>query len=413
MTDRAQSSSIRGANRAAVLRVLQRGPAPRTRIVERTGLSAPTVARIVTELLDSGVVRELVAPAGTTQRRVGRPATDVELVADARWVLGLTIGMGTAYLAVTDLRGQVVRHAEVPFDATHGGVEGVREVGARTRRLLAGLGPDRSKLIGVGATLPGPVDAVGRELRVGVLHGWGRVPVADLLEEALGLPVTVDHLVRAMAVAEAHLGHGVDDDDVAFVFAHIGVGAGLVRDREPLTAAHGAATEIGHLQVDPDGRPCACGNQGCLETVVSLGALAEAAAALRERDPHGPVALALDGGSGPVDALAAAADGGDRAAAALLERTGALLGTAVVTLVNLFTPTLVVLGGPVGETPRVVQAVRDAVARKAFPVVRDAVRVETTSFGRLAVPIGAAAVALEQFFYRPAPSREADQRAGA
>ena len=397
-----QGAEIRGRNRAAILRLLQAAPSARAAISAATGLSAPTVTRVVATLLQEGVVRERVASPAA---RAGRPAAQVELIPGAGAVVGMTLGMGLARLVVCDLIGQVERRAVIRFDADDA-EEALREIGAKTRRLLAAMGDQRARVLGVGVGAPGPVDAAGRTILLGVHHGWRDVPAADILEAAVQVPVTVDHLVRAMAFAEAHHGCGREDRNLAFVYVQLGVGAGLVLDRQPYHSGTQGTTEIGHIQVVADGKPCVCGNTGCLETVVSSTVLQEAAQALRDGDPGGVVAQQLGAGMPAVAALDAAAAAGDDAADDVLRAAGATLGQAVVTLVNLFNPTLVVLGGVASDSEILAECVRDQIRRHAFPLIRDSVRVEMTTFGALVGPIGAAAVALERFFYRVPASRQ-------
>ena len=161
----------------------------------------------------------------------------------------------------------------------------------------------------------------------------------------------MDNDGNAAAWAEARFGAGAVSDDLVLVNVGTGIGGGLVLNGQLYHGEHGFAGELGHLIVDPGGDRCACGNRGCLEAMASgstLGRLGREAAAA---DPGGRLA-ALAGGPDLVtgEVVFAAAAEGDKPALALFERVGHWLGVGIASLVTIFDPDLVVVGGGVAAT---------------------------------------------------------------
>jgi glucokinase len=203
--------------------------------------------------------------------------------------------------------------------------------------------------IGLGAA--GLVEWPGGIARWAPHNTYRRMELRRLLHERTGLPTSVDNDANAAAWAEARFGAGAAGGDLVLVTVGTGIGGGLVLDGHIHHGQHGFAGELGHMIVDPDGDRCACGNRGCLEAMASgstLGRLGREAAAA---DPGGRLA-ALAGGPDLVtgEVVFAAAAEGDKPALALFERVGHWLGVGIASLVTIFDPDLVVVGGGVAAT---------------------------------------------------------------
>jgi glucokinase len=250
--------------------------------------------------------------------------------------------------------------------------------------------------IGLGAA--GLVEWPGGHARWAPHNTYGRLELRRLLHERTGLPTTVDNDANAAAWAEARFGAGAGGGDLVLVTVGTGVGGGLVLDGRLYHGEHGFAGELGHLIVDPDGDLCACGNHGCLEAMASgstLGRLGQEAAAA---DPGGRLAaLAAEaGGLVTGEVVFAAATEGDKAALALFERIGHWLGVGIASLVTIFDPDLVVVGGGVAATGELLLAP----ARASFEryvharTHRDLPPVVPTRLGPDAGLVGAATLAL-------------------
>ena len=204
--------------------------------------------------------------------------------------------------------------------------------------------------IGLGAA--GLVERPGGNARWAPHNSYRRMELRRLLHERTGLPTSVDNDANAAAWAEARFGAGAAGGDLVLVTVGTGIGGGLVLDGHIYHGEHGFAGELGHLIVDPEGDRCACGNRGCLEAMASgstLGRLGREAAAA---DPAGRLATLAGQAGEPVtgEVVFAAASEGDKTALALFERVGHWLGVGIASLVTIFDPDLVVVGGGVAAT---------------------------------------------------------------
>ena len=369
----------------------------RTDLAASSDLSATTVTNLIAELVRQGLV---VETGQSHAPRVGRPAIDVALVPSAGTVCGVQVGVGTVHVAACDLLATVLEEQTVAFDPAMPAGDVVELIVAELAALLEQSGTDRDEVIGVGVGAPGPVDPSQRMNLLSINLGWRNVAFSDRLERSLGIPTVVDHNVRAMALAEARYGRGAGVESLAFVYARTGVGAGLILNGEPYRGGTHGVTELGHLRIVEDGRECSCGSTGCLETVVSDAVLANRVHDATRKDPGGVLATALRDEPSPFDALVAAAKSDDGSATAILHEAARHLATGLANVVNLLNPELIVVGGLCADAGDVLlNPLRQALQAQAFPLVRDVVRVEETSFGASVGVVGAAAVALDRFFY--------------
>jgi glucokinase len=205
-----------------------------------------------------------------------------------------------------------------------------------------------------------------------------------------------------MALGEAMFGVGRDVRALAFVYARIGVGAGFVVDGQLYHGSAAGAGEIGHATIIPEeGEPCRCGNTGCLETLVSEPAIVRLAEELARQDEAGILATQLQHGEGmAIERVFAAARAGDSATQTMLKERACYMGIALANLVNVLNPELIVLGGIYAQgSDLLLPTIETTMRKRAFAHLGERVKLETTSFGRQAGVVGAAALALSTFFY--------------
>jgi glucokinase len=312
----------------------------------------------------------------------------------------LALDVGGTKLAAGVVRGDgMVRSRLIePADRDRGPDDMIRRHLALGRRAVegAGIGPDEIRAVGIACG--GPLDPE-RGVILGPLHlpGWIDVPLVAIVEEALGVPAAVDNDATAGAVAEWRFGAGRDRDVRSLVYLTIstGIGGGLVLDGRPYRGAAGNAGELGHLMIDIDGDPCACGRRGCLEAYASGTNIARRARkALAAGEPSSLRALekvsALD--------VVAAAGTGDPLAGRVWDATTRILGSAVATILDMLNPELVVLGGGVtnaGEA--LLRPVRETALREAMRPAAGSADVVLATLGEDLGVVAAASVALDRF----------------
>ena len=328
----AKPSAGRDLTQTAVLALLGRaGPMSRADVARELEISPPTVTQVVRRLLEQSMVQELdQAPS-----RGGRRGQLVGLVGTAARAVGVKVAADHVAIVEARLDGSVLATHTLAFDATAPDPAG---------RLAATLHPFVGErvdipLLGLGVGVPGVVDSPDSGRVHAPTLGWRDVPLGRHLHGALGLPVLVENDVKALAAAEQLFGRGRRHRDFLVLTIGSGVGLGIVAGGAVYRGSRGGAGEFGHFPIDPaGGTPCACGNRGCLETIVGSAGLVRAAVAAGVLN-EGPAE-----GEG-VDRLQELADRGDRAAQAVYAQAAGVLARAVAALVTVLDPEVVIVLG--------------------------------------------------------------------
>lgn len=240
--------------------------------------------------------------------------------------------------------------------------------------------------VGVGVSSPGPLDPWrGVVVAPPNLAGWRDVPLSSLVEAAVGLPSFLERDTNVAVMAEWRHGAARGFDDVIYVTVSTGIGGGIVIDGRPLIGDDGTAGEVGHVTVEIDGPLCGDGAPGHAEAIGSGTALARDGRALLERGASELLASVFaQSGDTELSAthVAKAADEGDAACRALLDRAWVAVGALCASLVNLLNPEVIVLGGSIAaHRPELFEVVRREIERRAFPAPARRVRVLPAEHG--------------------------------
>ena len=298
-------------------------------------------------------------------------------------VLGVDLGGTAIKLGLFSLDGELLAEHQrpTPQPATPG------SVCVEIAEAISLLDPDgKAAVVGIG--LPGPMDADARIARVCInLPGWEEVPLAAWLEPRLKRRVTLANDGNCALVGEAWKGAAVGCSDVVLLTLGTGVGGGVMLGGRLFTGHNGAAAEPGLITLFPDGPDCNSGNRGSLEQFASITGLKR----LSDAEPS---------------SLAMAASAGDRQAQAHWEHYGQLLGTGISSLVYMFTPQLVLVGGGLaGASEHFLPAVRREVSTRVQAVSREGLQIKACALGNGAGRLGAARLAIERLL--SSPSRQA------
>ncbi len=386
-----RSETVRRANLSAIVRGLHvRGPLSRSELGVLTGLTRSAIRGLIRELVDAGLVtEERSAPAGIP----GRPSPTVTPDPCSAVVLAMEINVDSLAAAVVGLGGTVHDLVRAERPRTHLSLdEIVADLIALAHPILAPWRTDPA-LLGVGVAVAGVVRRSDGVVRHSPNLGWRNAPLGARLDEALGLdvPVFVANEADLGGLAEHRRGAAAGASSVVYVTGEVGVGGNLIVDGRPLVGAAGYAGEIGHLPVNPGGSRCGCGAIGCWETEVG-----ERALLLRAGRP-------VDGGRAAVEEVIEAARRGDADAVAAMQQLGEWLGVGLSALVNIFNPTLVVLGGLFERMhPFMIDRVDLALDEHALAPSRELVSLVPGRLGADAPVLGAAELAVEPLLADPA-----------
>jgi predicted NBD/HSP70 family sugar kinase/biotin operon repressor len=377
-------TSLHRANRERVLRAVRlAGSLTQAEIARTTGLSAATVSNIVRQLRESGTVEVTPTSAG------GRRARSISMSGDTGQVAGIALGPGGLRIAVADLAHRVLAEETVPYATTGTTTTGappgpvLDRAADRLTRLLDSHGLSRTRLLGVGLGLPGPVDRdTGLLGTNATLPGWAGTDPGRELTARLGVPVRADNDANLGALGELVWGAGRGVRDLARVKVSEGVGAGLVLDGRLYRGPGGIAGELGHITVDESGPVCRCGNRGCLETFIGSGRLLALLA-----DSHGP-GLTPEG-------MVAAALAGDPGCRRVIADTGRQLAAGAAVICNLLNPSRLIVGGPLADAGDLLLGpLREALPRYTVPGAVRRLEVVRGELGERAEALGAVALML-------------------
>ncbi|HTU98290.1 MAG TPA: ROK family transcriptional regulator [Solirubrobacteraceae bacterium] len=370
------------------LRVLdhlfREGPARRVDVIRATALSRATVSKLIGELQAQGLVTEQRA-ALTVAGRSGRPPTLLTLNPDIGAFGGVDFGHSSVRVAVADVTGTLLAEDRLDLDVDNAAELAITAVVERLPALVSQARLPRQRLLGVGAAISAPVRRDGASVVTGgILPGWSTVSPQRELARRLGVPVHVGNDANLGALAEVRTGAAQGASDVLYVMLSSGVGGGLVLDGALFTGHSGMTGELGHVQVDPNGAVCRCGNRGCLETVAGAQALLQ-----RLRPVLGKSADLAD--------AVKRARAGDELCRRVFREAGVAAGRVAGAVCNVVNPELVIVGGDLivaGEL--LVDAVREGLEQTSIPAVRADVAVVAATLGDRAELLGAIGLAIEQ-----------------
>lgn len=382
--------------------VLAQNRVGREDLADYTGASRATSARVLNSLHDSGwAIRE-----GSGASSGGRRPILWSVAADAAYTACLVVGVRKISAALMDLQGGISHCQEGPL-RLDAGAEGLLSDGTDlVRRVLKSSCLSQDQILGLGVKAPGSMDhrrgCLSKCAYFSDVEWWEGLPLPALLEEALGLPVVME--THARIVGEHWFGVHRNVANMLYVNVEMqGLGCGVLANGLVYHGVSGITGELGHMSIDLAGRPCRCGNRGCLETYVSGFEMVRQAEAWREAGNESLVFESLAEGEEPeIGHILEAAEQDDRVACAILEETGLYLGVGIANLINLFNPALVVLGGVLeGGGERLLEPVRRKVSLCALRRPLEDVEIVCAASGRDTELRSAGATVLQGVFGSP------------
>jgi len=265
-------SDVKVSNRAQILGQVKKNPKSRKDIAEKLNLTPAAITLLVNELMEEGCIRESkhVEDAG----RVGRKKVFIELNPTYRYMVGVNIEGKTMTIGIGNLKYEIKTFVSETIKGMSPN-QVLDRCSETIEHLLKELKIKKSKVLGVGVGIVGKVDTVAGISR----HAYGiwdeEVPIAQVLEQSLALPVVVENNVRALALAEMELSQHRKVSNMVFLKLGPGIGSAIILEKEIYKGASNDAGEIGHMITDPMGKKCQCGLVGCLETLASVQCLIE------------------------------------------------------------------------------------------------------------------------------------------
>ncbi|MDF2962621.1 MAG: hypothetical protein K0S39_4356 [Paenibacillus sp.] len=373
---------IKEINQVLIFKTIrERGPVSRSQLAKELSLSPTTVTVIVDYFMANGFLVE----TGKGDSSGGRKPILVKLAPNAGAVIAVDLEQNR--VAVLNMEAHILLEKQLPV--------------MNNKELLASLTAVIDELInecrtrhsmrtlGIGIAVPGIIDMQKGTVFTASNLNFNHLSLREELQEHFQLPVLLENDANAAAYGEFLYGRAQQVQNFLYLHAGRAVGAGFFLSGNLFTGGAGGAGEFGHISVDESGPVCHCGNIGCLEKLISEHSLTE-----KWREWSGEKAA--------VPALAEMvqlSNNGDEIAGRLMDYAGDMLGRGIVTLMHLFNPTLILLGGELAlNNSRLLDQVKQQVYRRSMPVFSKHVNIEESLTKLNAGIIGAGSLALHHFF---------------
>ncbi len=385
------AEELRRHNLATVLEHLHlNGPCTRSRLTAITGLNRSTVADLIGQLTDLGLVGE---EPGAAISGPGRPSPVVHLRPEGAVVLAVEMSVDSIAVATVGIGGYVYNQIRIARPRGHFDPETtVSDIIELARPLLGALPPGHN-LAGVGAAVVGIVRRNDGFVHLAPNLGWRELPIGEMLsrELDLGVPVMVANDADLGALGEYRRGGLGRIAHLVYISGEVGIGCGVIADGKPLLGSAGYAGEAGHTLINPDGLRCRCGATGCWETEAGEKPLLRRVEAVESAS-----------GLAAVDAVAQLAGNGDEQTLRAIAETGMWLGVGISNLINLFNPEIIVLGGLYHRLFDYIQESVIKGSQRSLAASSGMVEIRRSGIGANAPLIGAAELAIAELIDDPA-----------
>jgi glucokinase-like ROK family protein len=386
--------NVKNINKRVSLELIRFTPGgiSRSELARQLGLTRAAVTTIVGDLIEAGLVYETEDGPATG----GRRPILLELNPRRGYLVGVDLGATHYGMLITDFGGRVVNEAEARLDIRMSPDLYLAKIDAALGDLLTGAQLGFDDVLAIGLGVPGPIATeAGMVIAPPIMPGWDKYPIRAKAAELWGRPVSLNNDAELGALGEWAHGAGRGERQLAYIKVGTGIGAGLLLDGKIFQGATGCAGEIGHVTVKDDGPLCTCGNYGCLEAMAGGAAIANRA---REAVLAGKrTQLASIRSTDEITArdVAHAARLGDLVAQQIMAEAGGYLGIAIASLVNMFNPSMIVIGGGVAQIgDLLLDPIRQVVRDRSLRSAAQAVRITAAVLGRRSTSMGAVVQAL-------------------
>lgn len=387
-------AGVAETNRSRIMQHLyHHGISSRAQIAKALRLTPAAITKITAQLIEAGAIEETGGLEGEKNRRsIGLALDNTHF-----HVIGVKFARSLVQIGVFDLAGHASSLTTLPYVSNDTIDETIATVHDTIERLLN----DDPTILAIGMAVPGPyLRENGHTAVVSSMQGWRAVNFISEFAESFRVPVLIEQDARAGVLAnylfdpETEAGNA----NLAYYLVGEGVGLGIIDNGRIINGSLGTATEIGHVSIDVNGRPCDCGNIGCLERYCSTPAIHQ---------------MIIDDGTLIPDAatmshteacrkLFTLANAGNETALGMIRTIGRYVGYGCLIIFNAFNPRTIVIGDIVSEAGQpLLDEVKRIVKERAIPEIYASTTIRLTSTPTDAAVLGAAAVAISYFLDHP------------
>lgn len=354
-------------------------------ICKEMEMSVPTITKLVMDLLEDGYILDY----GKQDTSGGRKPNIYGLNPESGYFVGVDIQQKRVMLAVIDFSGKIIDQDEDVSYCLENTPEALDELCRIMNVYIDKLPFRKEKILCVGINIPGRVNATS-----GYSYSYfyfGESPLAQIIEERIGIPITLENDSRAMAYGEYMAGIVKGERDILFININWGLGSGIIMDGKLYYGKSGFSGEMGHVSAFDNEIICKCGKKGCLETEASGYAIDRM---LMEEYNRGSSTILADKikekGSITLLDFVDAVLKEDVLAIEIVERVGLNLGRWIAGMINIFNPELVIIGGPISLTQDYIRLpIKSAVRKYSLNLVSQDTNLVLSKLGSKAGLVGA------------------------
>ena len=384
---------IQKSNRSLILRLLTKKPVcSRSELARQTGLTQASITKIISKMIDTGIVSETGLIEGTN----GHRSIGITLNADRYCVMGIKIARGSFDIAVFNFRGELIEQHHTPLSLSGGARAAMDGILRAAKQMLC----PRNNLLAIGVAVPGPyLSKTGRFAVISESFGWENINIIEEFAQNFDIPVCIEHDANAGALALWRRRADTEQGVLVNFLAGEGVGAGIVVDGRILRGSSGIAGEVGHMSVNVHGPRCVCGNYGCLEGYASSLHFEKQVQSLL---PSHPESLLHREPAVTADAIFRCMARGDAFCREQVEAVGTNIGCGIANIVYLYDPDEIVLTDVMrGGGTVLLDAIRTTVQQRVLPIIYSGLTIRLDDGSIDPILEGAAALALERVLDEP------------
>lgn len=389
----ASQAGIAETNRSRIMRHLYRnGVSSRAQIATALGLTPAAITKITAQLIEAHAIEE----TGDLDGKKNRRSIGLALDTAHFHVIGVKFARSLVQIGVFDLTGNQSSLTTLPYVSNDTIGETIATVHSTIEQLLH----EDPTIVAIGMAVPGPyLRNNGHTAVVSSMQGWRAINFIDEFANSFTVPVFIEQDARAGVLANSLFDPNSNGEpNLAYYLVGEGVGLGVIDHGRIINGALGTATEIGHVSIDVNGKPCDCGNIGCLECYCSTPAIHQMLI------DNGTIVNGADSMSHTeaCRALFALAHHGDEAALAMIRTIGTYIGYGCLIIFNTFNPHTIVFGDIVSEAGQpLLDEIKRTVRQRAIPEIYESTTIRLTTMPTDATVLGAAAVAINYLLDHP------------
>lgn len=321
------------------------GELSKPEICRLTNMTTPTISRMIGELIDEG----WVADRGQGASVGGKRPHIFSINPDAAYIMGVDVGRIHLKIAIFNLRKEVIGEIKIYpsiLEENTSNEENIRYIREKIDRTLAELNIPYPKIKVAGFAIPGLIDTDGTSYTYFIYEDTN---IKKVLEKELKIPVFIDNDSKIMAMAEHTFGVAKGIPHALCISVNECIGLGMILNSQPYTGCKGMAGEFGHIRISGLNGQCYCGKIGCLETVASGRSIIKAAKKAVRNNTRTAIQALAGAEEITLATIIKAAKQDDIFAIDLLQQAGEKIGEGISTLIHLFNPQMLVIGGEIAE----------------------------------------------------------------